>query len=119
MLRVESNESKPMSELEAAKVLEPIVRFGLSHNPMWQIIRGWSEDRIQYRKNMSLPENLLCSAYILCDLQRSMMKRKKTGSNSILTRYAAAEAEEKARLEASTSGKRREGRGMFFFHQLH
>ena len=75
MLQVQSNESKPMSELEAAKVLEPIVRFGLSHNPMWQIIRGWSGDRIQYHKNMSLPENILCSAYITCDLQRFMMKR--------------------------------------------
>ena len=45
-------------------------------------------------------------AYIVCDLQRFMMKRKKTGSNSTLTRNAAAEAEEKARLEASTSGER-------------
>ena len=70
MHRVESNESKPMSELEAAKVLEPIIRFGLSHNPMWQIIRGWTGDRIQYRKNMTLPENILCSAYIVCNLQR-------------------------------------------------
>ena len=72
MLRVEFNESKPMSELEAAKVLEPIN-------------------------------------------QQFMMKRKKTGSNSTLTRNAAAEAEEKARLEASTLGERREVRGMGFF----
>ena len=41
-----------------------------------------------------------------------MMKRKKTGSN------AAAEAEEKARLEASTSGERREGRGIGSFVPL-
>ena len=73
MLRVEFNESKPMSELEAAKVLKPIN-------------------------------------------QRFMMKRKKTGSNSTLTRNAAAEAEEKARLQASTLGESREGRGygMYF-----
>ena len=65
MLRVEFNESKPMSELEAAKVLKPIN-------------------------------------------QRFMMKRKKTGSNSTLTRNAAAEAEEKARLEAEAAAEAEE-----------
>ena len=70
--------SKAMSEKAKGQILDPLARLGLLYNPMWQIVRGWTGLKIHYKKNMSLAENVLCTGYIICNLEHNLMKRNKS-----------------------------------------